>query len=127
MAGSVTAKEVARRAEVSVGTVSRVFNNHSNVSEEIRERVFKVAADLGYTRPGGQPAVVPGRALREVSFLYYQSNSDAIPLALNPYWAPIFYGVEREASRSNLKLTYRTLIEGEQSPRQLTALLTELH
>ena len=129
MAGSVTAKEVARRAEVSVGTVSRVFNNHSNVSEEIRQRVLKVASDLGYTRPGGQPALLsgPGRPLKEVCFLYYQGNQDTIPLTQNPYWAPIFYGVEREARRSQLKLVYRTIIEGEQSPRQLTVFLTDMH
>jgi LacI family transcriptional regulator len=125
MAGSVTAKEVARRAAVSVGTVSRVFNNHSNVSEEIRQRVLRVAADLGYTRPGGQPVLAPGRALKEVCFLYCHKG-DALPLTLNPYWAPIFYGVEREARLSNIKLTYRTLDEEGQSPRQLTSFLLEM-
>lgn len=125
MASSVTAKEVARRAEVSVGTVSRVFNNHSNVSEEIRQRVLKVATELGYTRPGGQPVFATGRALKEVCFLYC-SGADTLPLTLNPYWAPIFYGVEREASHSNIKLTYRTLAEEGQTPRQLTAFLSEM-
>ena len=47
MSDSVTAKDVAQYAKVSVGTVSRVFNNHNNVSEDIRQRVLKVAADLG--------------------------------------------------------------------------------
>ncbi|GER90542.1 hypothetical protein KDW_47040 [Dictyobacter vulcani] len=50
MIGSVTVKDVARKADVSVGTVSRVFNNHSNVSEEIRDRVLKAASELGYER-----------------------------------------------------------------------------
>ncbi|HEX7734580.1 MAG TPA: LacI family DNA-binding transcriptional regulator [Ktedonobacteraceae bacterium] len=125
MEGSVTAKEVARRAAVSVGTVSRVFNNHSNVSDEIRQRVLKVAADLGYMRPGGQPVLVPGRVLKEVSFLYCHKG-DTLPLTLNPYWAPIFYGVEREARLSNIKLSYRTLDEEGQSARQLTSFLSEM-
>lgn len=125
MAGSVTAKEVARRAAVSVGTVSRVFNNHSNVSDEIRQRVLRVAADLGYMRPGGQPVSVAGRALKEVCFLYCQKG-EMLPLTLNPYWAPIFYGVEREARLANIKLTYRTLDEQEQLPRQLTSFLLEM-
>lgn len=125
MAGSVTAKEVARRAEVSVGTVSRVFNNHSNVSDEIRQRVLKVAADLGYTRPGGQPILASGRALKEVCFLYCHKG-DTLPLTLNPYWAPIFYGVEREARLANIKLTYRTLDEEEQPARHLTSFLVEM-
>lgn len=125
MAGSITAKEVARRAAVSVGTVSRVFNNHSNVSDEIRQRVLKVAADLGYTRPGGQQVLSPGRLLKEVGFLYCHKG-DTLPLTLNPYWAPIFYGVEREARLSNIKLSYRTLDEEGQSARQLTAFLSEM-
>ncbi len=125
MAGLVTAKEVARHAEVSVGTVSRVFNNHSNVSEEIRLRVLKVAADLGYARPGGQPISASARVLKEVCFLYCHKG-DELPLVLNPYWAPIFYGVEREARQANIKLSYRTLDEEGQSARQLSAFLAEM-
>lgn len=125
MAGSITAKDVARRAEVSVGTVSRVFNNHSNVSEEIRQRVLRVAADLGYTRPGGQPILAAGRTLKEVCFLYCHKG-ETLPLTLNPYWAPIFYGVEREARLANLKLTYRTLDEEGQTARQLTSFLLDM-
>lgn len=125
MAGSVTAKEVARRAEVSVGTVSRVFNNHSNVSDEIRRRVLKAAIDLGYTRPGGQPVLVHSRFLKEICFLYCQKGS-MLPLTLNPYWAPIFYGVEREARLSHIKLSYRTLDEEGQSADRLTAFLDEM-
>lgn len=128
MAGSITAKDVAQRAEVSVGTVSRVFNNHSNVSEEIRQRVLRVAADLGYMRPGGQPIQASARALKEVCFLYCHKG-ETLPLTLNPYWAPIFYGVEREARLANIKLTYRTLDEEEQTgqtARQLTAFLLDM-
>ena len=44
MANSVTVKDVAREANVSIGTVSRVFNNHKNVTEEVRLRVLKAAS-----------------------------------------------------------------------------------
>jgi LacI family transcriptional regulator len=40
--------DVARRAGVSISTVSRVMNNHPNVSEEKRKAVFKAIADLNY-------------------------------------------------------------------------------
>ena len=72
LAESVTAKDVAVRAEVSVGTVSRVFNNYSNVSEEIKQRVLKVAADLGYQGPHRQAAnsLSSPRVLKEMGFLY---------------------------------------------------------
>jgi LacI family transcriptional regulator len=46
VANSVTMKDVAHEANVSVGTVSRVFNNHKNVTGEIRLRVLKTASSL---------------------------------------------------------------------------------
>ena len=44
----VTARDVARVAGVSQATVSRVLNNSSRVSSQVRERVCKAIAALGY-------------------------------------------------------------------------------
>ena len=43
-----TMKDVARKAEVSIKTVSRVINNEVGVSEKTRERVRQEIHDLGY-------------------------------------------------------------------------------
>lgn len=125
MPDAITAKDVAQHAKVSVGTVSRVFNNHSNVSEDIRQRVLKVAADLGYFRIGGQAtsAHASGRVLREVGFLYCSSIEET-PATLDPYWAPIFHGVESESRRANIKLTYRTITDMQ---HQLHHLITTIY
>ena len=40
---AVTIKDVARQAEVSVATVSRALNGHSNVRSHLREHVQAVA------------------------------------------------------------------------------------
>jgi LacI family transcriptional regulator len=45
---AVTIYDIAREAEVSIATVSRVFNRNPNVSDKARERVLKVANALGY-------------------------------------------------------------------------------
>ncbi len=44
----VTIYDIAREANVGIGTVSRVFNNHPSVSEETRHRVLTVAARFNY-------------------------------------------------------------------------------
>ena len=45
---SVTIYDIAEQARVSIATVSRVFNEHSRVSDATRRRVFRVADELGY-------------------------------------------------------------------------------
>ena len=47
---SPTIMDVARRAEVSVGTVSNVLNGTIRVSEAKRQRVAAAIAELGYSQ-----------------------------------------------------------------------------
>lgn len=49
---SITIKDVARLAEVSISTVSHVFNETRFVAEETREIVQKAAKELGYVSSG---------------------------------------------------------------------------
>lgn len=46
---NVTIREVAKKAGVSVGTVSRAFNGYSDISPETKERIVESAKILGYT------------------------------------------------------------------------------
>ena len=45
-----TVKDIAARAKVSVGTVSRVLNRHADVDERLRARVEAAVRKLGYRR-----------------------------------------------------------------------------
>lgn len=49
VARKITIREVARLAEVSVGTVSNVLNGAASVSDATRQRVSRVIDDLGFT------------------------------------------------------------------------------
>ena len=44
----VTIRDVAKYANVSVATVSRVLNSHSSISEKTRETVLNAVQALGY-------------------------------------------------------------------------------
>jgi LacI family transcriptional regulator, galactose operon repressor len=57
----VTIKEVARRARVSVATVSRVFNHSPLVRETTRQRVNRTAQRLGYSPHGAAQSLVTNR------------------------------------------------------------------
>ncbi len=45
---AVNIKDVARKANVSISTVSRVINDSKPVSDEIKKRVFDIIAETGY-------------------------------------------------------------------------------
>ncbi|WP_328104458.1 LacI family DNA-binding transcriptional regulator [Peribacillus simplex] len=45
---SITIKDVAKQANVSVATVSRILNNLPGYSDETQQRVKKVIKELGY-------------------------------------------------------------------------------
>ena len=44
-----TIKDVAKKAGVSIGVVSRAFNNYPDISEKTKRRIFEVAKELNYT------------------------------------------------------------------------------
>ena len=55
-------EDVAERAGVSHQTVSRVINNHPNVSKATRERVEAAIAELGYRRNTAARSLVTRRS-----------------------------------------------------------------
>jgi LacI family transcriptional regulator len=81
---SVTMRDVARKANVSIKTVSRVVNNLGEVSEETRQRVLAAIEELGY-----RPSKV-ARAL-------VTQRTDTIGLVLgditNPFFSELACGV----------------------------------
>lgn len=127
MTASVTLKDIAKEAQVSIGTVSRVFNNHGNVTEEIRQRVLKSASQLGYFGAARQDGRVQenGRKVKEIGFLFYTYLANNV-LVTNPFWSHILHGVESEASKSNIKVTYRSINESQVTPDMLLTTIYEM-
>ncbi|MFJ6385684.1 LacI family DNA-binding transcriptional regulator [Kitasatospora sp. NPDC092039] len=107
--GRPTLEEVAARAGVGRGTVSRVINGSSRVSEQAKEAVGRAVAELGY---------VPNRAARALA----GSRTDAVALVVpetearlfaEPYFLDIIRGVSAELASSDKQLLL-TLIRTEQ-------------
>ncbi len=63
---NTTIKDVAKRAGVGLGTVSRVLNNHPRVSAETRERVLTAITELGF-RPNSTARRLPRKT--ELSYI----------------------------------------------------------
>lgn len=76
----VSLKDIARRAEVSVATVSNVVNNYRPVAEETRLRVQRAVDELGYTPNLGARHLRHGRT---------GIIALAVPELTNPYFAEL--------------------------------------
>ncbi len=88
---SVTIKDIAKEADVSIATVSRVINNKSEgVGDETRERILKIIKDRKY---------YPNRMAR--GMVTKQSNMLGLilPDITNPFFPDLVRGVEDTASR----------------------------
>jgi LacI family transcriptional regulator len=90
-----TVHDVARRAGVSIATVSRVFGRPDAVAAPTRERVLTAADELGYTPNTTARALQRGRT----GYLGLLVHDLA-----NPFYATVAKAAQLEARRSGLAL-----------------------
>jgi DNA-binding LacI/PurR family transcriptional regulator len=74
---SLTLKDVAKQAGVSMKTVSRVVNNEKDVSDATRQHVLKVIEEVGYVPHVQAQRLASGRT-RSVSLHYPLTNPSLI-------------------------------------------------
>lgn len=102
----VTIVDVAERAGVSLGTVSRVLNNDAHVAPETRERVAGVVRELGY---------VANRQARGLKGSKTNSIGIIVPDLGTGYIGEIMNGVDAELALNELDLmlftTHRAAIK----------------
>ena len=96
---AVTIREVANRAGVAVGTVSRVVNNRPDVDPKLRERVQRALKELDY-RPNARAQSLARNASPVVSFIL--SNRDF----LHPFHSRVLQGVEEYCEESGYFVLY---------------------
>jgi DNA-binding LacI/PurR family transcriptional regulator len=87
---AATIRDIAERAGVSVGTVSRALKNQRGLSDETRRLVRRVARELGYD----EGRLRGGKGQRLVFLLHRHHSS----FAANPFFSHVLHGVE-EACR----------------------------
>ena len=107
---SVTIRDVARKADVSVATVSRYINRNAPVSPEVAERLDQVMTEMRY---------VPHAAARHLA----SRKTHVIGLLLNnlhnDFFVPLLNGVEAVVSKKGYNLivaTYHASSRNETPP-----------
>lgn len=103
-----TIRDVAKRLNLSITTVSRALDGYDDVAEETRERVKRVAREMGY---------VPSGAARQLR----RKRSEAIgyilptiqPRFSDPFFSEFIAGLGDEAASNNFDLLVSTAPPGE--------------
>jgi len=98
-----TIRDVARRAQLSVATVSRALNGFENVSEQARERIAAAVEELGY---------VPHAGARSLSLARNNAIGVVLPDLHGEFFSEIVRGMDREASRRGYLLLLSNLHAG---------------
>lgn len=90
-----TMKDVAKKAGVGLGTVSRVINNNPGVKEETRVKVEKAIEELNYT---------PNEIARTLKVSKSKTIALIVPTIWHPFFSEFAYYVEENISKNGFKL-----------------------
>lgn len=110
----MTIKDIARCCGVSVSTVSRVLNNHPDVSDTVRSRVQEVIKATHY---------VPNNSARDL----VKGKTDAIGLVVrgvgNPFYTDVIHAIERMVGQAGYALVLHHIYSCEDELRAGAALV----
>lgn len=111
---AMTIKDVAAYCGVSVSTVSRVLNNHPDVSDEVRNKVMKAVSDLHYT---------PNSTARDLA----RAQVNAIGLVVrgisNPFFTPIIRAIEHGCEAAGYTMVLHQVSTTDDEVRAATELV----
>jgi LacI family transcriptional regulator len=113
---SVSIKEVAARAGVSVATVSNVLNRPEIVTQGTRDRVQTAIRELGFVRNESARQLRAGRS-RTIGLVVLD--------VANPFFTDLARGVEDEASKAGLSVILCNSDDQESKEKRYLDLLEE--
>lgn len=102
-----TIADVAKRADVSIATVSRVVNKTARVDEVTAERVRAAIADLKY-RPRSAARNLASRRTDTIGLL--------LPEVSGEFFSPMLRGIEAGLNNTGFELLISTHITGSRHP-----------
>jgi LacI family transcriptional regulator len=114
-----TIKDVAKRAGVSLSTVSLVINNKQNISQETINKVKQAIEDLNY-HPRHSARGLASKTSGNIGFIL---TDDHFSLA-EPFYTKIFLGSEFEARNHNYYILLTT-VEQKFSKKSIPRFLLE--
>ncbi|MFK7692102.1 LacI family DNA-binding transcriptional regulator [Paenibacillus sp. HJGM_3] len=119
---SVTLKDIAQKANVSVTTVSRVVNHNDTTicSEETQNLIWSLVDELGYKAKRKQAGQV-GKSEYKIGYVLGQS----VDTAYDPFYSMILKGIEAEAVSTGVTLAFGCFTPGLYRPEAFKKILED--
>jgi len=113
---AVTIYDVAKRAGVGIGTVSRAINNSPNINPTTKERILKIAEELNY-----QPhALAQGLARRKTFTI-----ASVVPFFTNYFFMELLKSIQKALTRYNYDLILYSVDRMNRQEESFKRVLTE--
>jgi len=102
---SITINEIAHRANVSTATVSMVLNNKPGISDATREKVLKIAEELGYSLSPLKKVNYKNKGRLQLAI--YRKHSQVV--SDTPFFHALIEGIESKARHYSYQLIIKYL------------------
>ncbi|MDO4804380.1 MAG: LacI family DNA-binding transcriptional regulator [Lachnospiraceae bacterium] len=95
-------KDIAQSCGVSVATVSKALNNHSDISQARREQIKAKAKELGYF-PNQAARALKTRSTMDIGVLFADEHNSGLT---HPFFSQVLEGLKLRAEEKGYDLTF---------------------
>ena len=110
-----TIKDIASYCNVAVSTVSRVLNDHPDVSADTREKVLEAVRELRY---------VPNNSARDLALQQTDSIGLVVRGVENPFFIPIIRAIEKSCEEKGYTMVLHQITAGGDEVEEGARLVT---
>jgi DNA-binding LacI/PurR family transcriptional regulator len=112
-----TIQEIAKMVGVSPGTVSNALNNRKGVGRETREKIIKLAEELGYNK------TVADDEPKLIRFIIFKKHGHIV--SDTPFFSEIIEGIERECRADGYEMLVSHIIQNEENDVDINKIVKE--
>jgi len=110
-------KDIAKLAGVSPGTVSNTLNKRKGVRKETKERIIKIAEELGYYKKNGKTES------RVIRFIIYKKHGYVV--SDTPFFSALIEGIERACRTKGYEMLVSHIIFNEHDNAEILKIVNE--
>ena len=116
---SVTIKDVAKIANVSPSTVSRVLADNPRISDETKQRVYKTMKEMDY-HPNAIARSLVSKTTKTIGLVLPNTDED---LFVNPFFIQIMRGISHYAQKKGYFIMYTYSNNEDQEVEYIASLI----